>query len=170
MSRSRSMCGCGCAARFDRALAMLGGLLEALVAVARKYPDAVIPGYSTPAPRRCSGRTTSSRISKCSCAIFERLGEARAPRQHHAPGQLERSPEAAFPFDREAMARELGFESANAQQHGCFRATATSRSISLRGIGDDASSFAGSPKIGFCTRVKNSVGWSWAMKSPAVRA
>ena len=44
--RSRSICACGCARRSTRVAACCCGLMAALLACARRDPDAVIPGYT----------------------------------------------------------------------------------------------------------------------------
>ncbi|HZT36971.1 MAG TPA: argininosuccinate lyase [Bryobacteraceae bacterium] len=94
----------------DRTLERLTGLLEALLAIATQYPEAVIPGYTH--TRRAQAVLWPHYI----LAYFEmflrdreRLLEARR-RVNVSPlgsGALAGS---GFPFDREAMARDLGFE------------------------------------------------------------
>jgi argininosuccinate lyase len=93
----------------DRAQALLGGLMQALIECARRYPDAVIPGYTH--LRRAQAVLWPHYL----LAYFEmfardgeRLDQARA-RVNVMPlgsGALAGS---GFPFDREAIARELGF-------------------------------------------------------------
>src|SRR5690349_5889666 len=98
----------------DRALELLAGLMEALLDCARRNPDAVIPGYTH--LRRAQAVLWPHYL----LAYFEmfsrdaeRLQQARA-RVNVLPlgsGALAGS---GFPFDREAMARDLGFESVTA--------------------------------------------------------
>lgn len=93
----------------DRDLGLLAGLLEALLVLARRYPDALIPGYTH--LRRAQAVLWPHYL----LAYFEmfwrdveRLQEARR-RVNVLPlgsGALAGS---GFPFDREQMARELGF-------------------------------------------------------------
>jgi argininosuccinate lyase len=94
----------------DRSVTLLTGLLDSLVHIAQRYPDAVIPGYTH--TRRAQAVLWPHYI----LAYFEmlardreRLLEARR-RTNVFPlgsGALAGS---GFPFDREAMARDLGFE------------------------------------------------------------
>jgi argininosuccinate lyase len=94
----------------DQAIALLDGLLEALLDSAARYPDVVIPGYTH--LRRAQAVLWPHYL----LAYFEmfardreRLLEARR-RANLMPlgsGALAGS---GFPFDREALARELGFE------------------------------------------------------------
>ncbi|HLG96467.1 MAG TPA: argininosuccinate lyase [Bryobacteraceae bacterium] len=96
--------------QIDTALDRLALVLAALLAMARKYPHAVIPGYTH--LRRAQAVLWQHYL----LAYFEmfwrdaeRLREARR-RVNVMPlgsGALAGS---GFPFDREAMARELGFE------------------------------------------------------------
>jgi argininosuccinate lyase len=98
----------------DRALELLAGLMEALLDCARRNPDAVIPGYTH--LRRAQAVLWPHYL----LAYFEmfsrdaeRLQQARA-RVNVLPlgsGALAGS---GFPFDREAMARDLGFEAVTA--------------------------------------------------------
>jgi argininosuccinate lyase len=98
----------------DRSLALLTDLLASLAAIAKRYPTAVIPGYTH--TRRAQAVLWPHYI----LAYFEmfardreRLLEARR-RTNVFPlgsGALAGS---GFPFDREAMARELGFEAVTA--------------------------------------------------------
>ncbi len=93
----------------DRASALLGGLMQALIACARKYPDAVVPGYTH--LRRAQAVLWPHYLLayfEMFARDFERLQQARA-RVNVLPlgsGALAGS---GFPFDREAMARDLGF-------------------------------------------------------------
>jgi argininosuccinate lyase len=94
----------------DRAVDLLAAFMESLVALARSYPDAVIPGYTH--TRRAQPVLWPHYI----LAYFEmfsrdrdRLVEARR-RVNVLPlgsGALAGS---GFPFDRAAMARDLGFD------------------------------------------------------------
>ena len=94
----------------DRVLALLGEWMNALLNLAEKYPDAVIPGYTH--TRRAQAVLWPHYL----LAYFdmfardrERFEQARA-RINVLPlgsGALAGS---GFPFDREAMARDLGFE------------------------------------------------------------
>jgi argininosuccinate lyase len=93
----------------DRVRALLAGAMQALVDLAARYPDAVIPGYTH--TRRAQAVLWPHYL----LAYFEmfardaeRFGEARR-RANVMPlgsGALAGS---GFPFDREAMARDLGF-------------------------------------------------------------
>ncbi|HXB66917.1 MAG TPA: argininosuccinate lyase [Candidatus Acidoferrales bacterium] len=95
----------------DRARTLLRGLMSALVALAERYPDAVIPGYTH--MRRAQAVLWPHYL----LAYFEmfrrdceRFGEAHA-RADVLPlgsGALAGS---GFPFDREAIAKDLGFAS-----------------------------------------------------------
>jgi argininosuccinate lyase len=94
----------------DRVRALLGGVMGALLDLAERYPDAVIPGYTH--MRRAQAVLWPHYL----LAYFEmfardreRFGEARR-RANALPlgsGALAGS---GFPFDREAMARDLGFD------------------------------------------------------------
>ncbi len=94
----------------DRLRAQLAALMRALVDLAARYPDAVIPGYTH--TRRAQAVLWPHYL----LAYFEmfardteRLGEARA-RINVMPlgsGALAGS---GFPFDRERIARDLGFD------------------------------------------------------------
>lgn len=96
--------------QIDQNLERLTGLMESLVVAGRRHPDAVIPGYTH--LRRAQAVLWPHYL----LAYFEmfardreRLQQARR-RTNLLPlgsGALAGS---AFPFDREAMARELGFE------------------------------------------------------------
>jgi argininosuccinate lyase len=95
----------------DRARALLAGLMGALLDLAEAYPGALIPGYTH--MRRAQAVLWPHYL----LAYFEmfardaeRLGEARR-RVNVLPlgsGALAGS---GFPFDRAAMARDLGFDS-----------------------------------------------------------
>jgi argininosuccinate lyase len=97
--------------QIDHTLALLTAMLRSLVALARQYPDAEIPGYTH--TRRAQAVLWPHYL----LAYFEmfsrdreRLLEARK-RTNVFPlgsGALAGS---GFPFDREAMARDLGFDS-----------------------------------------------------------
>ncbi len=95
----------------DAARALLVDLMDALLAMARRDPQAIVPGYTH--TRRAQPVLWPHYL----LAYFEmfardceRLGEARA-RVNVMPigsGALAGS---AFPFDRQAIARDLGFDS-----------------------------------------------------------
>jgi len=95
----------------DRSLELLGALMQALVNLAKKHPGAVVPGYTH--MRRAQPVLWAHYL----LAYFEmfvrdaeRLWQARA-RVNVMPlgsGALAGS---GFPFDREAIARDLGFDS-----------------------------------------------------------
>lgn len=96
-------------AEIDRSLGLLRALMQALVDFAEKHPDAVVPGYTH--MRRAQPVLWAHYL----LAYFEmfardaeRLRQARA-RVNVMPlgsGALAGS---GFPFDREAIARDLGF-------------------------------------------------------------
>lgn len=98
----------------DRSIALLTDLMASLVDIAKRYPGAVIPGYTH--TRRAQAVLWQHYI----LAYFEmfardreRLLEARR-RTNVFPlgsGALAGS---GFPFDRDAMARDLGFDSITA--------------------------------------------------------
>jgi argininosuccinate lyase len=98
----------------DRVRALLAGVMQALVDQAARYPDAIIPGYTH--TRRAQAVLWPHYL----LAYFEmfardaeRLAEARR-RTNVMPlgsGALAGS---GFPFDREAMARDMGFEALTA--------------------------------------------------------
>jgi argininosuccinate lyase len=93
----------------DRARALLAGMMGALLDLAAKYPDAVIPGYTH--MRRAQAVLWPHYLLayfEMFARDWERLGEARR-RADVLPlgsGALAGS---GFPFDREAMAQDLGF-------------------------------------------------------------
>jgi len=95
----------------DRARGLLAGLLQALLDLAARYPDAVIPGYTH--LRRAQAVLWPHYLLayfEMFARDFERFGEARR-RANVLPlgsGALAGS---GFPFDREAMARDLDFDS-----------------------------------------------------------
>jgi argininosuccinate lyase len=95
----------------DRALERLGGLLHALLDCARRDPSAVVPGYTH--LRRAQPVLWAHYLLsyfEMFARDFERLEQARA-RVNVLPlgsGALAGS---GFPFDREAIARDLGFAS-----------------------------------------------------------
>jgi len=95
----------------DRARGLLAGLLRALLDLAGRYPDAVIPGYTH--MRRAQAVLWPHYLLayfEMFARDFERFGEARR-RANVLPlgsGALAGS---GFPFDREAMARDLDFDS-----------------------------------------------------------
>jgi argininosuccinate lyase len=94
----------------DRARGLLGGLMGALLDLAGEYPGALIPGYTH--MRRAQAVLWPHYLLayfEMFARDWERLGEARR-RANALPlgsGALAGS---GFPFDREAMARDLGFE------------------------------------------------------------
>ncbi|HTQ54826.1 MAG TPA: argininosuccinate lyase [Bryobacteraceae bacterium] len=98
----------------DRVRELLAGLMQALLDQAERYPDAVIPGYTH--TRRAQAVLWPHYL----LAYFEmfardaeRFAEARR-RINVMPlgsGALAGS---GFPFDREAMARDMGFEALTA--------------------------------------------------------
>ncbi|MGH9660795.1 MAG: argininosuccinate lyase [Bryobacteraceae bacterium] len=93
---------------------LVAALLGALLDLAGRYPDAVIPGYTH--LRRAQAVLWPHYLLayfEMFARDFERLGEARR-RANILPlgsGALAGS---GFPFDREAMARDLGFDSVSA--------------------------------------------------------
>jgi argininosuccinate lyase len=94
----------------DRVRGLLAGVMGALVKLAEAYPEAVIPGYTH--LRRAQAVLWPHYLLAYFEAFardWERFGEARR-RANVLPlgsGALAGS---GFPFDREAMARDLGFE------------------------------------------------------------
>src|ERR1051325_4793635 len=94
----------------DAIRARLAGLMESLVALANRYPDAVTPGYTH--MRRAQAVLWPHYLLayfEMFARDFERFGEARM-RANVLPlgsGALAGS---GFPFDREAIARDLGFD------------------------------------------------------------
>ncbi len=95
----------------DRATGFLGGLMKALLGCAQRHPDAVIPGYTH--MRRAQAVLWPHYLLayfEMFSRDFERFQQARA-RVNVLPlgsGALAGS---GFPFDREAIARDLGFAS-----------------------------------------------------------
>jgi len=98
----------------DAVRASIAGLMEALVGLAGRYPDAVIPGYTH--LRRAHAVLWPHYLLayfEMLARDWERFGEARR-RANVLPlgsGALAGS---GFPFDREAIARDLGFDSVTA--------------------------------------------------------
>ena len=94
----------------DRVRALVRGVMNALLDLAGKYPDAVIPGYTH--MRRAQAVLWPHYLLayfEMFARDWERFGQARA-RANVLPlgsGALAGS---GFPFDREAMARDLGFD------------------------------------------------------------
>ncbi len=94
----------------DRVRELLRAVIGALVALAEAWPDAVIPGYTH--TRRAQAVLWPHYLLayfEMFLRDWERFGEARR-RANVLPlgsGALAGS---GFPFDREAMARDLGFE------------------------------------------------------------
>jgi argininosuccinate lyase len=93
----------------DRVRGLLTGVMGALVGLAEQYPDAVIPGYTH--MRRAQAVLWPHYLLayfEMFARDWERFGEARR-RADFLPlgsGALAGS---GFPFDREAMGRDLGF-------------------------------------------------------------
>ena len=93
----------------DHALELLAALMEAVLHLARRYPDAVIPGYTH--TRRAQAVLWPHYLLayfEMFARDHERLKETRR-RANVMPlgsGALAGS---GFPFDRQAIARELGF-------------------------------------------------------------
>jgi len=95
----------------DRARGFLVGLMKALLELAGRWPGAVIPGYTH--TRRAQAVLWPHYLLayfEMFARDFERFGEARrrADAMPLGSGALAGS---GFPFDREAMARDLGFAS-----------------------------------------------------------
>jgi argininosuccinate lyase len=94
----------------DRVRALLHGVMKALLDLASAYPDAVIPGYTH--MRRAQAVLWPHYLLayfEMFARDWERFGEARL-RANVLPlgsGALAGS---GFPFDREAIARDLGFD------------------------------------------------------------
>ena len=95
----------------DRARGLLRGVMNALLDLAARYPDAIVPGYTH--TRRAQAVLWPHYILayfEMFARDWERFGEARH-RVNVMPlgsGALAGS---GFPFDREAIARDLGFDS-----------------------------------------------------------
>ena len=95
--------------QIDADLALLVGVMKALVEMARKYPDAIVPGYTH--LRRAQAVPWAHYLLayfEMLARDHERLTQARA-RVDVMPlgsGALAGS---GFPFDREQIARDLGF-------------------------------------------------------------
>jgi argininosuccinate lyase len=93
----------------DRIRALIAGLMESLLGLAERYPDAVIPGYTH--LRRAQAVLWPHYLLaffEMLARDWERFGEARR-RANLLPlgsGALAGS---GFPFDREAIAQDLGF-------------------------------------------------------------
>ncbi len=98
----------------DRALELLGGLMQALLDCARRDPNAVVPGFTH--LRRAQPVLWAHYLLayfEMFARDVERLQQARA-RVNVLPlgsGALAGS---GFPFDREAIARDLGFDAVTA--------------------------------------------------------
>ena len=101
-------------AELDEARGLLLDFMGALVELARRYPQAVIPGYTH--LRRAQAVLWPHYLLayfEMFARDFERLGEARV-RTNVMPlgsGALAGS---GFPFDRQALAQELGFDAITA--------------------------------------------------------
>jgi len=94
----------------DRGIDLAGGLIESLIGCARRYPEAIVPGYTH---LRRAQAVLWPHYLLAYCEMFgrdlERLEQVRR-RVNLLPlgsGALAGS---AFAFDREQMARELGFD------------------------------------------------------------
>jgi len=94
----------------DRDLELLTGLMRSLIGAARRYPDAVIPGYTH--LRRAQAVLWPHYL----LAYFEMFDRDRE-RLRQTRQRVNRLPlgsgaiaGSAFPFPREEMARELGFD------------------------------------------------------------
>ena len=98
----------------DAARALIAGLMESLLDLADRYPDVVVPGYTH--LRRAQAVLWPHYLLayfEMLARDWERFGEARR-RANVLPlgsGALAGS---GFPFDREAIARDLDFESITA--------------------------------------------------------
>ena len=128
-TRSRRTSGCGRAAPSDRLDAAIVGLERALVGLAERDGDAVLPGLH-PHPARPAGaaRPPPARLRRDARARSRPArGRARAgsTSRRWAPG---RSPAPGYPLDREATAAELGFDGVTRQLARRGLATATSSS------------------------------------------
>ena len=97
--------------QIDVTLGLLAGLMSSLLTLARRHPDAVIPGYTH--TRRAQAVLWPHYLLayfEMFARDYERFTQARA-RVNVLPlgsGALAGS---GFPFDREAIARDLGFDS-----------------------------------------------------------
>ncbi len=98
----------------DRVRARLAELAAALLDLAREYPDAVIPGYTH--LRRAQAVLWPHYLLayfEMLARDWERFTEARR-RTNLLPLGAGALAGSGFPFDRQALARELGFEGATA--------------------------------------------------------
>ena len=101
-------------AEIERQQALLAGMMAALVALARRYPDAIIPGYTH--LRRAQAVLWPHYLLayfEMFARDWERFEQARR-RVNVMPlgsGALAGS---GFPFDRQAIATDLGFEAITA--------------------------------------------------------
>ncbi len=93
----------------DADLALLINLMAALLDMARKYPDAIVPGYTH------LRRAQAVAVAALSAGLFrnvrarsERLTQTRA-RVDVMPLGIGALAGSGFPFDREPIARDLGF-------------------------------------------------------------
>jgi argininosuccinate lyase len=96
-------------AEIDAARALLHGLMSSLVAASRRDPHAIIPGYTH--TRRAQPVLWPHYLLayfEMLARDFERLGEARS-RANVMPIGSGAISGSGFPFDRETIARDLGF-------------------------------------------------------------
>lgn len=96
--------------QIDRARARILDLAAALLDLARAWPDAIVPGYTH--LRRAQPVLWPHYLLayfEMLARDWERLGEARA-RTNLLPLGAGALAGSGFPFDREALARELGFD------------------------------------------------------------
>ena len=114
----------------DRVRALLSGVMGALLDLAGRYPDAVIPGYTH--MRRAQAVLWPHYL----LAYFEmfardceRFGEARAPRQR-AAARLRRAGRQRLSVRPRGHGARSRLRRHHAQQHGRLAATAISRSTS----------------------------------------
>ena len=91
--------------------------------------------------------------------ISARCGAARCRRSDArmlARWVRARSAGCAFPLDREALARELGFSRDHGEQPRCRRRPRFRAGVSFRACGARDAPFAALPKTWFCSRRRNS--------------
>ena len=134
-SRFRSTCGCGCAARSTARSELLVGLMARSARLARARSRRRHPRLHASAAR------AAGVVAALSAGVFRDVRAGfRAPaagpraRERDAARLAARWRAAGFPFDREAIARDLGFDCDHAQQHGCFGRPRFRARFSLRGV------------------------------------